>query len=99
MRLNERVFDQKAKIRQRLGLLIELERFEEAAALGPRLSRLGLLEEDAVVYGLAYALYQVGHYESAEIQLKKIRDPELFGKASELRRAMERCAAAGWECN
>jgi hypothetical protein len=96
--LNAMVADQQAKIRQRLGLLIELERFEEATLLEPRLSRLGLLEEEAVIYALAYSLVQIGKYSRAEHYLKQIRDPELFRKATELRRVMERCIAAGWEC-
>jgi predicted Zn-dependent protease len=96
--LNAMVADQQAKIRQRLGLLIELERFEEATMLESRLSRLGLLKEEAVIYALAYALVQIGKYDRAEGYLKQIRDPELFRKATELRRVMERCIAAGWEC-
>ena len=96
--LNADVPDQKAKVRQRLGLLVELERFEEAAALAPRLERLGLTDEDAVTYALAYALFQVGKFDSAERYLKQIRSPELFGNAMELRRSMERCRALGWEC-
>lgn len=98
LHLNARVTDQAAKVRQRLSLLIELERYEEAAALGPRLSRLGLLGEDAVVYALAYALFQVGEFDRAEHHLSQIGDAELFRKAAELRRAMDRCRAAGWEC-
>jgi predicted Zn-dependent protease len=96
--LNAMVTDQQAKIRQRLGLLIELERFEEATMLESRLSRLGLLAEEAVAYALAYAMVQIGKYDRAEHYLKQIRDPELFRKATELRRVMERCIAAGWEC-
>jgi tetratricopeptide (TPR) repeat protein len=96
--LNAEVAEQKPKIRQRLALLIDLGRFEEAAGLGPRLSRLGLLEEDQVVYALAYALFQAGRFEEAERHLSRIRTPELFDKAMELRRAMARCRAEGWEC-
>jgi predicted Zn-dependent protease len=98
LHLNARVTDQAAKVKQRLSLLIELERYEEAAALEPRLSRLGLLAEDEVAYALAYALFQNGEFHRAERRLTQITDAELFRKAAELRRAMERCRAAGWEC-
>jgi len=98
VRLNARVADQKAKVRQRLGLLIEQERYEEAASLGPRLTRLGLLTEDAVVYGLAYAYFMTGRFEAAEAKLKKISDAALFGKAIQLRRIMGTCSASGWQC-
>lgn len=97
-RLNAKVVDQKAKIRQRLGLLIELHRFEEAAALAPRLLRLGLLEEDAVAYGLAYAYFMTGRFNAAEGQLKRISDAALFEKAVQLRKVMGTCSASGWQC-
>jgi hypothetical protein len=97
-RLNAKVVDQKSKIRQRLGLLIELHRFEEAAALGPRLTRLGLLNEDAVAYGLAYAYFMTGRFNAAERQLKRISDAALFEKAIQLRRVMGTCSASDWQC-
>ncbi len=98
LRLNERIIDQKLKIRQRLGILIELERYEEAISLQPRLSRLGLLEEDTVVYALGYAYFKAGKFESADQELKKIKDPSLFQKSVQLRRAMGTCRQAGWLC-
>ena len=75
-----------------------LERFEEAAALSPRLTRLGLLAEDAVVYGLAYAYFMTGRFEDAESELKKISDAALFERAIQLRRIMGTCSASGWQC-
>jgi tetratricopeptide (TPR) repeat protein len=98
MRLNAKIDDQKVKVRQRLGLLIESEHFEEAAALLPRLQRLGLLEEDAVVYGAAYALFMVGRFDEAELHLKKISDSKLFEKAVQLRRIMGTCRTTGRQC-
>ncbi len=96
--LNADVTDQAAKIRQRLGILIELERFEEAAVLEPRLTRLGLLEDDSVRYALGFGLFKSGRFDRVERHLKLIRDPALFEKAVELRRAMDLCRASGWEC-
>ncbi|MCU0663294.1 MAG: tetratricopeptide repeat protein [Myxococcota bacterium] len=98
LHLNAEVLDQKDKVRQRLGLLIEVERFEEALGLVPRLERLGLMSEDAVSYAVAFAYFKTGSFERAERTLKPIRDPALFEKASALRRAMDTCAAAGWQC-
>lgn len=96
--LNADVADQEAKIRQRLGILIEMGRYEEAASLEPRLARLGLLEENAVRYALAFALFKTGRFDRSERHLELVRDPALFEKAVELRKAMDRCRAAGWEC-
>jgi len=98
LHLNAQVPDQKPKVRQRLGLLIELERFEEAAALEPRLARLGLLDDQKIIYALAYAHYRAGDHGHAEAWLKRIREPGLFDRAAELRRAMAACAAQGWTC-
>lgn len=98
LHLNARVIDQKTKIRQRLGLLIELGRYERAAALEDRLERLTLLDEDEVRYALAYAFFQISRFDDAERHLKKIRQAALFERATELRKAMASCRAAGWAC-
>jgi tetratricopeptide (TPR) repeat protein len=92
------VQDQKAKIRQRLGLLIELERFEKAASLEPRLSRLGLLEDDSIRYALAYTYYKTGRLEKAETHAKRVLDPASYQKAIELHRAIDACRRSGWIC-
>lgn len=97
--LNARVGDQKAKIKQRLSILLELERYEEIAAMQARLSRLGLLEEQNIRYALAYACFKSGQFDAAEAQLKHLTDPRLFEQALELRRAMHKCREAGWLCH
>jgi predicted Zn-dependent protease len=96
--LNARVGDQKAKVKQRLSILIELERYEEVAAMDSRLARLGLLADENIRYALAYACYKTGQLDAAEAQLKHIKDVKLFQKTLELRRAMQACREAGWEC-
>ncbi len=96
--VNARVAEQSEKIRQRLGLLVDLERFEQAAALHPRLSRLGLLADDAIRYALAYAYYRTSRFGQAEQILGPIQDADLFRQANELRRAMEACRQRGWAC-
>jgi tetratricopeptide (TPR) repeat protein len=96
--LNAQVSDQRAKLKQRLGLLIQQERFEEASALQPRLSRLGLLEDQQLVYGLAYSYFRTGKLRRAEAWLQRISAPDLFHKVVELRRVMAACREAGWQC-
>ncbi|MCB9644038.1 MAG: hypothetical protein H6728_13260 [Myxococcales bacterium] len=98
--LNAQVLDQKAKIKQRLGLLIEMERFEEAAAMGPRLSRLELLEDQRIMYALGFAAFEVGRYQKARVWLSKITDRTLFQKSIALRKAMQTCLAQqdAWWC-
>tara|TARA_B100000609_G_scaffold175294_2_gene152539 strand:+ start:27346 stop:28476 length:1131 start_codon:yes stop_codon:yes gene_type:complete len=91
LQLNARVLDQTAKIRQRLGLWIELKSFEKVVLLVPRLSRLGLLRDERIVYALAYACFQTGRYAKAELWLKQLRSAKLFQKANVLRQAMQSC--------
>lgn len=96
--LNARVLDRKAKARQRLSLLLEMERYDMIAAMDHRLSRLGLLAKDEVRYALAYAHFKLRDFDAAERHLKQITDAQLFVNANQLRQAIERCEEQGWEC-
>ena len=89
--MNGQVPDAAGKARQRLGLLLEAGRAEAALALEPRARRLGLLEDDNVAYGLAYARFQAGDFEGAEALLKAVEDPAVFAAATRLRQAMAAC--------
>jgi len=98
--LNAQVTDQKAKIKQRLGLLIEMKRFEEAAVMGSRLSRLDLLEDQRVLYALGFASFQIGRYKTAHSWLSQITDPSLFQRSIALRKTMQSCLREqeAWWC-
>ena len=98
MMLNGQVSDQETKLRQRLALLLELQRFEEAALMRRDLTRLGLLEDQDVRYALAYATFKTGDFGQAESLLQALSRPDLFRKAAELRRAMADCAQDTWQC-
>ncbi len=87
--LNAQVLDQRAKTRQRLGLLLQRAAYDGVHALEPRLSRLGLLDDEEVRYALAYASYRSGDLERADLQLRGITRPELFRAATDLRKAIE----------
>lgn len=96
--LNGQVIDQPKKFRQRLAILLELERFDQAAAMEETLFRTGLLEDEEIRYALAFAYFKTGEYEQAERHLAGLSSDELFRKAIELRRAMEQCTAEPWLC-
>lgn len=87
--LNAGLSDQKAKARQRLGLLLEAQMFEEAVALEPRLERLGLFDDEDVRYALAFTHFRTGEFGRAEDHLKTLTRPELFKASAELRKAIE----------
>ena len=90
--------DQSAKLKQRLAILLELRRFEQAAAMDEDLLRVGLLEDEDIRYALAYAVFKTGDFAAAEKQLQKLSRPDLFRKAAELRRAMQDCSEEPWLC-
>mgnify|MGYP000096951819 CR=1 FL=1 len=98
--LNGQVPDPATKVRQRLGLLLEQGRFEQAAALDPRLRRLSLLASDQeLAYALAYAHLKAGHPERAEALLRTLTEPHLFQQATALRESMATCEATGRGCD
>lgn len=96
--LNSQVIDQEKKLKQRLAIFIELERFDQAAGMEEALVRNGLLGDENIRYALAYAYFKTGAYDRAERHLTQLTDDELFRKAAELRRAMEECADEPWLC-
>ena len=97
--LNKRISDQGTKMKQRLQILLQMERFEMVSAMEPRLARLGLLENDSIRYALAYGLFQIKDFERARKHLKTLKDPEVFQKSLELRQAIQECEAADWLCH
>jgi tetratricopeptide (TPR) repeat protein len=98
LQLNALVPDPLEQARQRLGLLVEAEDWERAASLGPRLSRLGLLDDASVRYGLAYARFQTGEHEASDALLSGIADPAVFQLALRLREAIAACTEDPLPC-
>lgn len=96
--INARILDAQKKLKQRLAILLEMERFEMIAAMEPSLSRAGLLKDESIRYALAYGYYKNGDFDSAEQHLKQLSDSALFEKATALRKAMATCREAGWAC-
>lgn len=96
--LNARVADSKKRIRQRLGLLLEMQRYELVALMDRDMRRTGLLEDESLRYALAYAHFKTGNYERAEKLLSGLKDPTIFRQATELRKAMTDCADERWRC-
>ncbi len=96
--LNGRIVDSKARLRQRLAILLDLARYDMIASMERDLRRNGLLEDDSIRYAVAYAWFEEGDYEAAERLLTGVRDPELFRKAAEIRKAMQECRGERWKC-
>jgi tetratricopeptide (TPR) repeat protein len=96
--LNSQILDQAEKLRQRLALYLELQNFEQAAAMETPLRRVGLLEDEDLRYAIAYALFKTGEFQQAELHLAALNRPDLFRKAAELRRAIQDCVQDSWKC-
>jgi tetratricopeptide (TPR) repeat protein len=96
--LNAQVIDQPKKLKQRLAIFVELQRFEQAAGMERDLERVGLLADEDIRYALAYALFKSGDFDTAEQHLQKLTRSDLFRRAAELRRAMEQCGDQPWIC-
>lgn len=96
--LNSQIEDQETKMKQRLGLLIELENYEQAAAMEQDIRRLRVDQDEHIQYALAFALFKVGDYDLAEQYLARITDTQLFQKAVEVRKIMADCADEPWRC-
>lgn len=98
MLLNGQISDQETKLKQRLALFLELQQFEQAAAMDNSLLRLGVLEDEDIRYAVAYAQFKTGNFTAAEAHLQKLTRPDLFRKAAELRSAIQDCAEDAWQC-
>jgi thioredoxin-like negative regulator of GroEL len=96
--MNSQVVDQKEKFKQRVSILLDQRRFVNISSMEARLNRLGLLQDQQILYTLAYANFKTGDYDDAERLLKRITDSELFKSAVELRRAIQVCAEEPWRC-
>ena len=96
--LNARVPDQAKKLKQRIGILVQLKRYGEVTGMESALFRSGLLHDEDVRYALAYAYFRAGDFAAADRHLAALKRPELFRKATELRKVMEECADAPWSC-
>jgi hypothetical protein len=96
--LNAGISDQRVKLKQRVGLLLELGRYAEVLAMETALTRTGLIDEEEIRYAVAFSNYRNGDFEATERHLQKLTKPELFRKATELRKLMSDCADKRWQC-
>jgi predicted Zn-dependent protease len=98
LNLNTRVIDQPKKLKQRVGILLEMRRYDQVTGLEDALFRAGLLGDEDIRYALAYAFFQAGDFSAAERHLAALTRADLFRRATELRRVMAECADARWTC-
>ncbi|MCH9699652.1 MAG: hypothetical protein K0U68_16260 [Gammaproteobacteria bacterium] len=98
MLLNARIDNQKVKLKQRVAILVGMKNYERVAQMEPDLKRVGLMDDQPILYALAYAQFASGQYSGVEPLLNRLTEPELFKKATELRRAIQECQEQPANC-
>ncbi len=96
--LNTLVREQDKKLKQRLALLIESGRFSEAVQMDAALKRVGLLDNQEILYALAYANFKLARFPQAQRYLEGINRSDLFNKVVELNGVMQGCTTQPWNC-
>jgi len=95
---NTQLLNTKEKYKQRVAIYLEFGEYERVVSAHNAMERSGLLEDENIRYALAYAYYMTSNFEASEAQLKELTRPDLFEKATELRKNMEKCENNMWEC-
>ena len=98
LQLNARIPDPQRRLKQRVGLLVQQQAFEQVVGLEAALRRVGLMDDEDLRYALAYARFKGGAFDEAERHLQALRRPELFRKATELRALMQDCRDTPLSC-
>lgn len=96
--LNAKNIDKVEKIKQKIAIYLDAHEFRKIIGLKKALLRYKMLDDDNLRYALAYSYYMAGDYENAEKELKQITDSELFGKATVMRKNIEKCKNNSLEC-
>jgi tetratricopeptide (TPR) repeat protein len=97
--LNSQILDRKEKMKQRLSIFLDFGDYDRAVAMESGLRRSGLLQSsEDIRYALAYALYMSGDFIGCEEHLKKLQRGDLFAKAIELRKNIQKCYEDKWSC-
>ncbi len=95
---NSQMLDMKEKLKQRIAIYIEFAAYERIIVSEKALRRSGLIEDEMIRYALAYSYYMTYRFKKSENQLKQLTRPDLFAKATELRKNIHKCENDGWEC-
>jgi len=95
---NSQMLDQKEKVKQRIAIFIEFGAYERIIASRKALERSELIKDENIRYALAYSYYMSAEFDKSEEELKLLTRPDLFSKATELRKNMQKCKDNHWEC-
>ena len=96
--LNISTLEPKKKLRQKVALFLESDDYQSLNSLVPELQRERMLDNEDIRYAVAFSLFQTGDFNKSQGHLSKIVGDELFGKAVELKREIEKCEESQWSC-
>lgn len=96
--LNTQNIDKIEKLRQKIAIYLNAGEYRKIIGLQKALKRYKMLDDDNLRYALAYSYYMSDDFVNAEEQLKYISDSELFGKATVIRKNIEKCTNNPLEC-
>jgi lipopolysaccharide biosynthesis regulator YciM len=96
--LNAQNIDKIEKLRQKIAIYLNTGEFRKIIGLEKALKRYKMLDDENLRYALAYSYYMSDDYKNAEAQLKFITDSELFGKATVIRKNIEKGTNNPMEC-
>lgn len=96
---NSQILDAKEKLKQRIAIFLEYEDYERVVASQKAIYRTGLIEDESIRYALAFSYYKVGDFTASERELRKLTQADLFQKATEIRKNMQKCISNYAECD
>lgn len=96
---NSQMLDTKEKLKQRVAIYLEYEAYERVVVSQQAIYRTGLIEDESIRYALAFSYYKVGDFAASEKELNKLTQADLFQKATEIRKNMQKCINNYWECD
>lgn len=97
--LNLQVPDAKERMRQKLAMMVDQNRWDLISSLQPELRwSKGQKLDDEIHYALAFSLAKFGQQEAAKGHLIQIQSPSLIGKSTALTQVLNQCSEAGWHC-
>lgn len=96
--MNTLVVDRDEKLKQRIGILIDMKRCSQVVGLEDIIKASDVYKDDNIKYALAYCLYATDRFNKAESYLKQITQDNVYKKAVQLLQIIDRCKKSPEYC-
>lgn len=91
--LNGKVENSREKLKQRIGILIDMKRYDQVMGLEDFIKANQLDNDDNIKYAIAYCAFMSDRLDKAEEYLKQIKDDSVYKKSVQLLQIISRCRA------